>query len=83
MSDLEMLKEIFESLSDTHQEMLRLLFENLSQEAKKYRTNEVSSASRDCLQNCQDAYDRCMANAGSNLEKAVCNYNYSKCVVNC
>ena len=37
----------------------------------------------DCLDACQRDYDACMANAGGDLEKAVCKAAYTKCVANC
>ncbi len=67
----------------TDQEMLKLIFGNLNEAAKKHRAKAISSASRDCMQACSDACDKCLASAGSDLEKAVCNSAYMKCVANC
>lgn len=38
---------------------------------------------RDCLSNCYDAYTSCWANAGSDLEKAVCNDALNRCTAAC
>jgi len=65
------------------QELLNTIFENLEFAATKLRAKAGSSGSRDCLQSCSDTYDSCMSSAGSNLEKAVCNSAYTKCVSNC
>lgn len=37
----------------------------------------------DCIGECAAAYDRCMASAGSDAEKAVCKAAYNKCIANC
>jgi len=43
----------------------------------------VNAAIPDCLSDCQRAYDNCMSQAGSNLEKTVCKDSYNKCIQNC
>lgn len=65
------------------QDKLKLIVENLDALAAKLRAKVGTAATRDCLQDCSDAYDACMASAGSDLEKAVCKSAYTKCIANC
>lgn len=38
---------------------------------------------RDCLSDCYDSYTSCWANAGSDLEKGVCNDKLRRCIEGC
>jgi hypothetical protein len=45
---------------------------------------KMSQATRDCLDDCAQAYDACMTLAGdSTAAQAVCNSRYSTCVNSC
>ncbi|MBP7002443.1 hypothetical protein [Amaricoccus sp.] len=45
--------------------------------------SERADAKADCLDACEKAYNACLANAGSDLEKAACHASYNKCITDC
>ena len=69
MSDEKLLKQINEDLDAAISNLTTKL--------------ENNTGPKDCIGDCANAYDACMANAGSDLEKAVCKAKYNRCISNC
>ena len=61
---------------------IQKIAQNLADAVARHRAKHSVNPS-DCISECAAAYDRCMATAGSDLEKAVCNSAYTKCISNC
>lgn len=65
------------------QDKIKLILENLEAVAAKLRAKVGTAATRDCVQDCADLYDSCLANATSDLEKAACASEFNKCMASC
>ena len=65
----------------TDQEAIQIIIKNLD-DAIAAQKNKQSTQSA-CIGDCDSSYNKCMASAGSDMEKTVCKSAYNKCIANC
>ena len=65
----------------TDEEAIQTIMNNLDDAISAFEAKQIAPS--DCVGGCSATYDKCIAGAGSNMEKAVCKSAYNKCIANC